>query len=248
MDNELLVDVGNSRMKWGRRSSTALEMASLPTDDVVSWAKQLDAWRLPPSSWILTGSNPHARTQLGDWLRGRGHSTLSIDSPADLPLTVKLERPDHVGIDRLLNAVAANTRRPPGKPAVIIDAGTAVTVDWVDAEGAFCGGAIFPGLRLMSKALHDYTALLPLVEIKTPLPGVPAVSTPAAVETGVYWAVVGGIRQLMDRLDARQDAAIFLGGGDVALLAPAFDRSMIVWPAMTLEGVCLAAKHKRETS
>lgn len=247
MHDELLVDVGNSRMKWGRCRSS-VEMVSLPTDDAAAWAKQLDAWRLPPSSWILTGSNPRARAQLGEWLHGRGHSLLIIESPDDLPLTVKLERPDHVGIDRLLNAVAANMRRKPGKPAVIVDAGTAVTVDWVDAEGAFCGGAIFPGLRLMSKALHDYTALLPLVEIKSPMPAVPAVATPAAVEAGVYWAVVGGIRQLMDRLDARREAAIFLGGGDATLLAPAFDASMIVWPEMTLEGVRLAAKHKRESA
>ena len=83
----------------------------------------------------------------------------------ELPLRVELEKPDHVGIDRLLDAVAVNSRRAPGVPAVIIDAGSAVTVDLVDGAGAFRGGAILPGLRLMAKSLHDYTALLPLIEL-----------------------------------------------------------------------------------
>ncbi|MEK7734665.1 MAG: type III pantothenate kinase, partial [Pseudomonadota bacterium] len=49
---------------------------------------------------------------------------------------------------------------------LLVDAGSAVTVDYVDQDGAFCGGAILPGLRLMAKALHDYTALLPLIEVE----------------------------------------------------------------------------------
>ena len=82
-----------------------------------------------------------------------------------MPLEVELEHPDKVGIDRLLNAVAANRRRQEHVAAILVDAGSAVTVDYLDGNGVFRGGAIFPGFRLMARALHDYTALLPIVDI-----------------------------------------------------------------------------------
>src|SRR6185312_8188631 len=108
---------------------------------------------------------------------------------SSLPLRVLVQQLDHVGIDRLLDAVAANSRRPAGVPAIIIDAGSAVTVDLVDEAGAFTGGAILPGLRLMAKALHDYTALLPLVDPPTQAPPLPGTATIPAIESGIFWAV-----------------------------------------------------------
>src|SRR5205823_11315500 len=109
--------------------------------------------------------------------RSQDEAFLSIERPDQLPLSVALAEPAKVGIDRLLNAVAANTLRPRDMPVVIADIGSAVTVDWLDENGVFKGGAIFPGLRLMAKALNDYTALLPLVEIWRNLPPLPGTST-----------------------------------------------------------------------
>src|SRR6516164_9083576 len=180
MNPDFVVDIGNTRIKCGQCSAALVErVASLPSDDPAAWKWQLQDWNIPENkSWVVSGVNPKTRTALIDWLRNQGQQVRLLDNPADLPLIVHLETPDHVGIDRLLNAVAANSRRPPGTPAVLIDAGSAVTVDWLDEEGAFCGGAIFPGLRLMTMALHSYTALLPLVTIRKSSPGLPAKSTP----------------------------------------------------------------------
>src|SRR5439155_21245354 len=115
-----------------------------------------------------------------------------------LPITNDVVKPEHVGIDRLLNAVAARNRLMAAKSIVIIDAGSAVTVDWVDKDGVFRGGAIFPGLQMMAKALHDYTAALPMVEDNrsTPRHILPGNSTESAIRGGVFWAVAGGIRAL----------------------------------------------------
>jgi type III pantothenate kinase len=166
-----------------------------------------------------------------------------IDDPGPLPLRVLLERPDHVGIDRLFDAVAANSRRPAGTPAVVVDAGSAVTVDWLDETGAFRGGAILPGLRLMAQALHDYTALLPLIEPPRDIPPLPGTATPPAVAAGIFWAVVGGIEVLIRRYaegaGVRPDA--FLTGGDAPVLHRALPR-LHLWPAMTLEGIRLTAE------
>src|SRR5262249_23797237 len=146
-----------------------------------------------------------------------------VNDPRLLPLEVRLSHPERVGIDRLLNAVALRKRLPFPAPAVLVDAGSAVTVDWVDATGAFCGGAIFPGMRLMARALHDYTALLP--EIATPMsaPALPGTTTPDAMSAGIYWATAGGIRSLCQQLGRLAGEGgrprIFLTGGDAPALA-----------------------------
>jgi type III pantothenate kinase len=239
---DFVVDIGNTRIKWGKCSAAAVEkVVSLPSDDPAAWKTQLQGWSiLDKKSWVVSGVNPKTRTALIDWLRTQRQDVLLLDDPAQLPLRVKLERPDHVGVDRLLNAVAAKSRRPEGTPAVLIDAGSAVTVDWLDEEGAFCGGAIFPGLRLMTMALHSYTALLPLVKIDKPSPALPARATPDAVEAGVYWTVVGGINTIVARMAGTAQPLVFLAGGDAGLLAPGMERPSQVWSEMTLEGIRLA--------
>jgi type III pantothenate kinase len=176
---------------------------------------------------------------LAEWVERRGDRVSLLQWASQLPLQVLLEKPDHVGIDRLLDAVAANQRRRPGHSAILIDAGSAVTVDWVDASGAFRGGAIFPGLRLMAHALHDYTALLPLIPIPTELPEMPGTSTREAMAVGIVWTVIGGVRAIIERLRPHtgDDPDIFLTGGDGALLRPGLPGEVIYWPLMTLEGM-----------
>jgi type III pantothenate kinase len=136
----------------------------------------------------------------------------------------------------------------PAESIVIIDAGSAVTVDWVNEKGAFRGGAIFPGLQMMAKALHEYTAALPLVEVNqsTPRHILPANSTESAISGGVFWAVAGGITALIRLYAARTEPyrrpEIYLTGGDSKILLPLLPSEVKLWPEMTLEGVRLAAE------
>lgn len=151
---------------------------------------------------------------------------------------LKVDHPEQVGFDRLLNALAVTGRPDPSKPAIVVDAGSAVTVDYVDEQGAFCGGAIFPGLRLMARALHDYTAQLPIVEIRRQLQ-FPETDTERAIELGIFHAVLGGVEALVRDLHARlqPQLRIFVGGGDGALLASQFAWPVTLWPEITLEGI-----------
>jgi type III pantothenate kinase len=246
MSPDIVVDVGNTRVKWGRCVDRAVAAAaSLPHDDTAAWQRQLDEWGLAgPLGWVVSGVHPVTRDRLIDWARRRGDMVFLLERAAQLPLAVRLEHPDRAGIDRLLNAVAVNSRRTPSRAALAVDAGSAVTVDLIDADGAFCGGAIFPGLRLMTRALREHTALLPLVAIQRPLPSLPGPSTTAAVEAGVYWTVAGGIAAIVRRLQPAVGPGpeVFLGGGDGPLLQPALEGSVIPWPNMTLEGLRLAAE------
>jgi type III pantothenate kinase len=169
-----------------------------------------------------------------------------------LPLEVRVDSPERVGVDRLLNAVAANFRLlqnvndQVARGAVIIDAGTAVTVDVVSSDGAFEGGAIFPGRRLMAAALHEYTALLPFVVGEKSNPPPVGTNTIAAIETGIYYAVAGGINELIFRHFLRAgstvEPAVFLTGGDAPLMQDPIHNGALLWPEMTLEGLRLSAE------
>ncbi|MBY0526028.1 MAG: type III pantothenate kinase [Gemmataceae bacterium] len=243
MKVDVVADVGNTRIKWGRCTSAGVTaVASLPPDDPAAWQKQLTAWELTGTfNWAIAGVHPQRSNLLGNWLHERGDSAWRIDRAVDLPLKVNVPQPQKVGIDRLLDAVAAVKDRSRGRvPAAIVDAGSAITVDWVDDQGVFRGGAILPGLGLMAKALHDYTALLPLIavrELRDPPPV--GQSTEQAIAAGVYHAAVGGVNRLLELLSSPH---VFLTGGDAPLLERALSPSPVIWPEMTLEGIRLTAE------
>jgi len=236
----IVVDVGNSRIKWGLCSSELVwSTVSLPPDDPADWDRQWKEWKLQRTQeWIVTSVHPTRRDTLITWLKARADRVRELSSPAQLPLVVDFEHPEKVGVDRLLNAVAANLRRQENVAAIVIDAGTAVTVDYVDGKGVFKGGAIFPGFPLMACALHDYTAALPTVELDdTVLP--PGTSTIAAMQAGIFFAVAGGIERLISEYQHRYSTAfeIFLTGGDAKILAHRLRHPVHHWPEMTLEGI-----------
>jgi type III pantothenate kinase len=260
----VVVDIGNTRLKWGlcaADGSAVIDAAALP-DDPAAWQKQLELWSVIPARraseeektslarragmWVLASVQPHRCERLEHWLCEQGHAVHVLRHAAELPLVVKLPAPDKAGIDRLLDAVAAKKRLCPGEPAVLIDAGSAVTVDWLDEEHAFRGGTIFPGLRLMAEALHNYTALLPLVNIVEPLPDVPAQDTIRAMQAGIGHAVAGGIERIAKRLMALSaiPAQVFITGGDGPLLHSTLAASLpcIAWPWQTLEGILASAE------
>ena len=253
MKTSVVVDVGNTRIKWGLATSDGLTAAAaLPADDPAAWQSLLNCWQVNGSlHWIIAGVHPKRCGELVEWVRGQKQQVTLLEDWRRLPLKIRLEHPERVGIDRLLSAVAANHRRLADTPAVIVGAGTAVTVDWLDAEGVFRGGSIFPGLHLMARTLHEHTALLPLVDVPTAPPPLPGASTPAAIQAGVFWSVVGGIQALIGqlaRLESRSPQ-VFLTGGDAPLLMQAFSRTdltpaipPVLWPWMTLEGIRLTAE------
>lgn len=244
MRPNVVVDVGNSRIKWGLCDDGAVRaVCSLAPDEPAAWKRQMEMWTAARGLWVVTGVNPPRRDRFIDWLHQCGQQVRLLDDPRELPLRVLVARPDHVGVDRLLDAVAANSRRAPETPAVVIDAGSAVTVDLVDGSGAFAGGAILPGMRLMVKALHDYTALLPIISPPEKRPAIPGTDTPAAMELGIFWAAVGGITSLLGEYQDLYPSVIevFLTGGDGPRLHPVFPESHL-WSEMTLEGIRLSAE------
>lgn len=123
--------------------------------------------------------------------------TLLVAEHQTIPIPVRVPLPGGVGADRLLDAYAA--ARLHGTPVIVVDMGTATTVDAVDASGAFVGGAILPGIELGARALASGTAQLPHVDVAQ-LPSAIGNDTPSAIASGVVLGQIGAIRELVDRI------------------------------------------------
>lgn len=255
MQHVVAVDAGNTRIKLGRfnlaqRSASGLPEAVFSTvvrcGDDLPWNRLIDDGALA----VITGSNPReARRIFDSWPQDRRRPVLLSDGRR-LPIIIDVDVPEKVGIDRLLTAVAANIVREPGQPAVLIDSGTATTVDYVNSAGHFCGGAILPGFDLCSRALHQYTALLPLVEMaairrEAEAPAELGRNTQAAITSGLYWGHVGAVKELMRRLmlagDPHIEPLILLTGGAAPLLYPHLPTIVRHEPLLALQGLAAAA-------
>ena len=248
------VDVGNQRTKLGlfdgpmasglpepsRTLSVGNEQPLL--EGVQEWLGDIGE----VASWWIGSVNRPATTRLVDWLRNRvPRGELTLLAAGDLPLRVDLPRPDMVGIDRLLDAVAANALRAPDRPAAVVDVGSAITVDWVSAEGIFMGGAIAPGITMSARALHTFTDMLPLVEmseLENPPPPLGR-STVAAIQSGLFWGAVGMIRQLIEVQGdgTNPGPQIFVTGGAGPAVAGLLGLTARHVPHLTLSGIALVA-------
>ena len=146
------------------------------------------------------------------------------------------------GRDRLLNALAAHELT--GAAAMVVDAGSAITVDFVDGAGTFHGGAIAVGARMALRALHEYTVPLPGVELAAPSPEPYGADTAQAMLQGVYYGAQGLVHRLLERYaeSAGFYPPVVATGGDAALL---FDHDPIVErivPDLTLRGIAAACR------
>ena len=217
----ICVDVGNSGAKIGLvDGNVVLERARAATSDVSQ-----DALSEGLNTLIGGGSERPtsiiAVSVVDRWLERLEHSAdelqlpLTIVAASNVPIPTALVRPDLTGADRLLAAWAASTIY--GKPAIVVDLGTATTVDAVDADGFFLGGTIMPGLGLAATSLAEGTARLPEVELDLPDDPIGG-DTVSAIQNGLIVGHVGAIREIATRMRGRigADARIVITGGHTA--------------------------------
>jgi type III pantothenate kinase len=154
-----------------------------------------------------------------------------------IPLPVRVAEPELVGADRLLGAWTA--RALVGAPCIVVDVGTATTIDVVDASGAFVGGAILPGPALGMHALARGTALLPPVPLELPGRAIGR-DTVAAIASGVMLgqreAIAGLIGLMAVELGSDRRPSVVLTGGDARVLG-APDWADRIEPDLLLHGL-----------
>jgi type III pantothenate kinase len=154
---------------------------------------------------------------------------------------IKVDRPQEVGADRLLNALASHHHYK--GPLVVVDFGTATTFDVVGADGAYLGGVIAPGINLSIEALHKAAARLPRIGIGRPQ-AVIGRDTVAAMQSGIYWGYVGLIEGIIGRIQAEYEAhlKVVATGGLAPLFAEGTSVIETIDPDITLEGLRLLAE------
>jgi type III pantothenate kinase len=160
----------------------------------------------------------------------------------ELGIQVLLDRPEEVGADRVVNAVAGKDRY--AAPLIIVDLGTATTFDVVDKDGNYVGGVIAPGINLSLRALEMAAAKLPHVAIER-TERIIGKSTVPAMQSGLFWGYVGLIEGLVARIRTEfgQPMSVVATGGLVPLFAGATPVIENVDPDLTLWGLYLI--HKR---
>jgi type III pantothenate kinase len=264
---QLAIDVGNSRIKFVLletdlqaeeskqlplvvNTCSTLIKNPLPWDQINGW---FDTQPEMTCQTVVAGSNPLGIEKVvKNWPQGTLPTPVDILNSDKFPLEISVEEPRKVGIDRLLNAVAANRLRTAKQAAIIIDSGTATTVDVVNPNGSFAGGTILPGFELSAKALHNYTALLPLIpvdELRQKEPVVLGKNTTGAIRSGLFWGQLGAVRELVSQLqnqlqpDVEQiTPLVLLTGGGSDLLEPHLEGSVRFEPLLTLQGLALVAQ------
>lgn len=230
----LVMDIGNTAVKW----------AAFEGDGVVAEGHGVPETLLSSADRVLACASGGDEV-LADVATLRSPLEVLRAPYVGLPVQLDYKTPDTLGADRVADACGARALHP-GEDCLVIDAGTCITVDFLDCDGIYHGGAIMPGIGMNLQALHTFTARLPLVEIapgrKAPVSGR---STEESIVAGTLGAValalagyVALYRQRCPRL------RVLLTGGDADRLA-AGTAGWETVPRLTLLGLNEILKNRK---
>ncbi len=248
----LLLDIGNTHTHLGLASpSRVLRQVEIPTPSWESGAavRSIQKWmrREVVTGTALCSVVPAATLVARRFLEGLGMPFVELTPRSLRGIGIDYPKPKSIGPDRLANALAA--RHYFGAPALVVDFGTAVTFDVVNAEGNYAGGIIAPGLAAMTTYLHEKTALLPKIKIRE-IRTVIGKSTTEAMLIGAVHGYRGLIKELVARskeeLGAR-NLPVVATGGCAKLIAAGLPVISAVRPTLTLEGLRLLWRNSHPT-
>ncbi len=248
--NLLAISVGNTRTQVGVFVDGKLleqaRAANAEPAEIESAVRQLWAHisgEEEPAIYIASVNDPVAQAVAEIAERVTGQSAAWMERDVNIPIGRQLDPEALVGEDRLLSAAGAYEQLK--QACVVIDAGTAVTVDFVDGAGTFQGGAILPGARMMLGAMHEKTAQLPQVSFARPDEAI-GHNTVEAMRSGVFHGIRGAVRELAEKYAETYQAypKIIATGGDAAELFEGYDLVEAIVPELTLLGMAAARRHE----
>jgi type III pantothenate kinase len=256
------VDIGNTQIKIGvfsdldsndaQSDSLPVPYATFSFDPLTDFAESLAEFLNKPElsnlqqrHWMVCSVSRPNCSAFQTWVESQfpddPFTQLSI---TDIPVTYDVHRPERLGMDRAITGYAANQSRQPEQPAIVIDLGTAITIDSIDAQGTFQGGAILPGLHSSAKILNESTDALPYIPIEQLNPSANPIGkdTESALKAGLFWGSVGAIKELIAQYQANfnQSAIVFLTGGAAEKFVDLIGECQIV-PHFTLSGIAQLA-------
>jgi type III pantothenate kinase len=247
MKRQILVDIGNSQIKFASSESglqTPIEDFEHAQEPSAQFS--LDRFDDKPTAWYVASVNRAAFESLSNCIRqGRPQDQLTLLTHDMLPLEIEVDFPAQVGLDRLCAAVAATRLSPKGSAAIVVDSGTAVNIEAIRSDGVYEGGVIFPGIETNFKSLRFQTSALPEVRFDAGvLPSPIGKNTNAAITAGVLYANIGAIEQIVSRFqqELMEPTVVYVTGGFGKWIAEQHPE----WsfhPLLVLDGVRITAEH-----
>jgi len=254
----LVVDAGNTNIVFAVHDGTAWRGTwristndQRTADEYAMWLLALlERQGLDPSrvhraiiGTVVPAALYHLRLLCRQWLE---IEPLIANLSLDWGYPLRVDTPAEVGVDRRLNGLAAQVMF--GGPLVVVDFGTATTFDVVDADGAYCGGAIAPGVNLSLEALHQAAARLPRISVGRPSAAI-GKSTTVAMRSGLFWGYVGLVEGIVSRIALEMDTSlkVIATGGLAPLFSEGTELFAHVVPELTLEGLRLLAARNHES-
>jgi type III pantothenate kinase len=244
--NLLVLSVGNSRLAMGAFIGGELQHVTRSAlDQRADWPGRIsELWQRVSGkeNAAVAGAsvNPSVLEPLEHAVQqATGQKVEWVGKEIDLPIKVLTEKPEETGVDRVLNVAAAYEQMQ--KACVVVDAGTAITVNVCNDKGEFLGGAIAPGVRLQLEALAKKTARLP--DVSMAVPSKPfGQNTEEAIRHGVYHGIRGMVKELVENYATELGnwPDIIATGGDAAMLFENWELVHAIAPDLTLYGVALA--------
>lgn len=158
-------------------------------------------------------------------------------------ITIDYENPSEVGADRIVDAVAAHSKY--GGPCVVVDMGTAITVDVVTSDARYLGGVIAPGIKIAQDGLFGKTAKLPKIELKQPTTAITE-STTDAINAGIVIGYIGMIDKLIETIEdeifdrlgiSKSEINVIATGGFSELISQSSKYINTIEPDLMLEGL-----------
>lgn len=241
--NLLAINVGNCRTQLGTFIDNQLaDSGAVDNNQIASFKSRISSAFEPLAEQqdavvMLASVEPEVAGQIATLVpQVLGRKIVRVEEDVVIPIGRQLDSKTMVGDDRLLNAAAAFEVLK--QACIVVDAGTAITVDFVDGTGTFHGGAIGPGASMMLAALHDRTAMLPQVELRRPKEPM-GHNTTEAIRAGVYYGLRGMVRELVEVYAERAGVypMVVATGGDAQLLFDCYDLVDRIVPDLTLLGM-----------
>lgn len=244
--NLLIFEVGNSHVSVATslagtiRTNDRFSLDQM--DEVIEHAQQ--CWEaLPPDRLKATAAASVVPQALAR-LRERYEECFSdpfnvVGEDLHRPMSLAVEAPEKVGIDRVCSAAAAYAGV--GASCAVASFGTAITIDCVNEEGVFLGGAILPGLALQARALHEGTAALPDVTVESTR-AVFGTTTQEAICNGILYGVAGALREIVERYATHLGRwpILIATGGNAEMIGKECDFIDRVVPDLCVRGIALA--------
>lgn len=237
---DLVLDIGNSSTKAALFHGHGMRWVERVPHGVPEGLPHLAA-RVAPAR-ITIGSV--ASEGLCDMDALRAIAPVHVITPeGGMPIPSNYATPASLGVDRMANAVAASLSFP-GRAVLAIDAGSCITYDLVDASGTYLGGAISPGMAMRARAMHAFSARLPLVQV----PAAPALlgcTTDECLASGIHHGMVAEVRGFMAAFrEYHPGLAVILTGGDAPRFAAALKFGIFADPSLTLRGLYAILLHQ----